>query len=91
MPDLAPEDKEFLENLATAVVRWHMSVPIIFFLEMHKPLAYVSSQLMVVMAPLMHFLIPPNSYDRMQRLMEDRDNVEGLLCLIEKKEKERKQ
>lgn len=87
MRELDDEERKLLEKLADTVVKWHMTVPAIFFLEMHKPVSYIGSQFMIVMSPIMHMLFPAEQYDRVQKLMEDRQNIETLLCLIEEKER----
>ncbi|NNE09897.1 MAG: hypothetical protein HKN20_15160, partial [Gemmatimonadetes bacterium] len=49
---------------------------------------YISSQAMVFFAPIATSLFPGEGYDRMSRLLEDRDNVERLMTRIEELEDE---
>lgn len=82
------KDKEMIDAIANRVVQLGMAVPAILFIEMGKPLSYIGSQTMVFFAPIATSLFPGEGYDRMSRLMEDRDNVERLMSRIEELEDE---
>lgn len=81
---LAPETKaELVEKLAMAVHKRRMETPAILFLEMHKPLAGLASQSMVVFSP---FLIPFVGLDKLDdysRLAGDRQAIEQLISRLE--------
>lgn len=83
---LTEEDEKLLKKLAEFIVRWHLVVPAIFFLEMSKPLSFVGSQFLVVMGPLMHCFFPEKQYDRFTELFSHRENVEYFLTLVEKED-----
>ena len=55
-----------------------------FFLEMMKPLSFISSQTMIFFGPIFSAFIKPDSYYRAAEIFENRDNVEFLLKEIER-------
>ncbi len=81
-------DDEFILKMAERVVGTGMSVPAVLFLEMGKPLSYISSQAMVFFAPIATALFPGDGYNRLSRLLEDRENVDRLMRKIEQLEDE---
>ena len=78
------EDKAFLTKLAEEVKARRMTTPAIFFLEMMKPLSFISSQTMIFFGPIISAFIKPDSYYRAAEIFENRDNVEFLLKEIER-------
>ena len=78
------EDKAFLTKLAEEVKARRMITPAIFFLEMMKPLSFISSQTMIFFGPIFSAFIKPDSYYRAAEIFENRDNVEFLLREIER-------
>jgi len=62
----------------------NIHVPSIFFLEMMKPLSFISSQTMIFFGPIFSAFIKPDSYYRAAEIFENRDNVEFLLKEIER-------
>lgn len=81
---LSESDRALLEKLANFVVRRKMTAPAILFLESTKPLNFIGSQFLVVLGPLVKVFFDVAEYDQIVRLMEKRDNVEELICTIEK-------
>jgi hypothetical protein len=83
--ELSDEEAEkLLDSAAAKIKRRGMDVPAMLFLEMHKPLSYVSSQLAIVFSP---FLVPFLGFDSMNnysRLMSRRDSVDKLLQRLDK-------
>jgi hypothetical protein len=61
-----------------------MDLPATLFLEMHKPLSYVSSQLAIVFSPFLVPFIGFDSINNYSRLMSRRDSIEKLLQRLEK-------
>ncbi|HNY11484.1 MAG TPA: hypothetical protein PKK26_07850 [Candidatus Wallbacteria bacterium] len=84
MSELTAEDKALFEKLANFVVKRKMVAPAILFLESTKPLNFIGSQFLVVMGPLVKIFFNVREYDQIVTLMEKRDNVESLICTIEK-------
>lgn len=77
------EDERFLADLAERVVRYRMEVPALLFLESLPPLSFVGSQAMVFFAPLVQALFASPQYERVGRLLEDRDHLDRLARRIE--------
>jgi len=63
-----------------------LAVPAVFFLESSKPLSFVGSQALVFFEPFVKAFLNLSSYDRFASLMEDRKNVERLICKLEELE-----
>lgn len=79
------KDQALFDKLADFVVKRKMSAPAILFLESSKPLNFIGSQFLVVLGPLIKVFFNIAEYDRIVELMEKRDNVERLICSIEKR------
>jgi len=97
--ELSPEELETLEQLANRVVKMHMAVPAIMFLESVKPLNFVGSQVMLFFkpllgiatetvnmasAPLLGFSVDVRFYSRVQEVLEKRASIEALIVRIER-------
>ena len=82
--DLPPEERDsILDRLASALAARRLEVPAILALELHKPLAFLGSQALIVFTPL---LAPAIGLERMQkasRLLERPENIERLIVRIE--------
>jgi len=79
------KDQALFDKLADFVIRRKMTAPAILFLESTKPLNFIGSQFLVVMGPLIKVFFNIAEYDRIVELMEKRENVERLICSIEKR------
>ncbi len=82
--NIRDNDRQFLIDLAAKIKSKNLNVPSIFFLEMMKPLSFISSQAMIFFGPIFSAFIKPDSYYRAAEIFENRDNVEFLLKEIEK-------
>ena len=82
--NIRDNDRQFLIDLAAKINSKKLNVPSIFFLEMMKPLSFISSQAMIFFGPIFSAFIKPDSYYRAAEIFENRDNVEFLLKEIEK-------
>ena len=82
--NIRDNDRQFLIDLAAKIKLKKLNVPSIFFLEMMKPLSFISSQAMIFFGPIFSAFIKPDSYYRAAEIFENRDNVEFLLKEIEK-------
>ena len=82
--NIRDNDRQFLIDLAVKIKLKKLNVPSIFFLEMMKPLSFISSQAMIFFGPIFSAFIKPDSYYRAAEIFENRDNVEFLLKEIEK-------
>jgi len=86
--DFGPEDQALIDKVAGKIVRMHMTVPAVFFLESSKPLAFLGGQLLIFLEPFIQTLFNFRQYQRFALLMEDRDNWERLIRKIEDLEAE---
>lgn len=81
---LTEEERErLLDKAAQEILKRKLEMPAVLFLEMHKPLAYVSGQAAVAFSP---FLIPFLGFDNVNnysRLFSDRENIERLMKKLE--------
>ena len=55
--NIRDNDRQFLIDLAAKIKSKKLNVPSIFFLEMMKPLSFVSSQAMIFFGPIFLSLI----------------------------------
>ena len=82
--NICNSDKQFLIDIAKKIKSKNLNVPSIIFLEMMKPLSFISSQTMIFFGPIFSAFIKPDSYYRAAEIFENRDNVEFLLKEIER-------
>jgi hypothetical protein len=82
---LTEEERDLLlDKAAHEILKRKMEMPAVLFMEMHKPLAYLSSHAALAFSP---FLIPFVGFDNVNnysRLFSDRENVELLMKRLEK-------
>ncbi len=85
----SPErQKELLEKIAHQIVKRKLTVPAIMFFESIKPLSFIGSQGMVFLQPFVQAFFNRKEYDEITLMMEERENVERLICEIERQEAE---
>ena len=72
-----------LQQLAHAIAAKGLATPAIFFLEMHRPLAFLSSQFMLVGSPFLAALVGLERLERLRGVLADPTKYEQFLCLIE--------
>ncbi len=66
-----------------------MAAPAILFLESGKPLAFLGSQALIFAEPMVRAFFSAARYGDVQRLLEDRTNIERLIQKIEAREDDR--
>ncbi|MCC6444388.1 MAG: hypothetical protein IT210_13165 [Armatimonadetes bacterium] len=82
--ELTPQEiEELTGRLAREVVGRGLEVPAILFLEMHKPLAFMAGQGMLVAAPALGAFLGMENMHRFALFISSRDNIERLICRIE--------
>ena len=81
--NLSDEDADLLDRIAARIVRLGLATPAIFFLESVRPLNFVASQAMIFFGPLATAILPRHDWDRLARILEERESVEELLTRIE--------
>ena len=77
------EVEKILDKVEKEIRRRRMETPAIMALELHKPLANVGANALVVLAP---FAVPFVGYDNIRdvsRLLRKRDNIEKLIQRLE--------
>jgi len=82
------QDRELFEKLAKEVEKRQMTAPFIFYLEMHRPLAFVFSSFLLALKPLMQMFSELPDYQRIVELLEEPEAVEELIQILEKVAKE---
>lgn len=91
-PDPIDEKRrdEIIEAIAKRIEQFGMLVPAIFFLELNKPLSYITGQAMHFFAPIVSVLF--DTFEDYAYFFDDRKNVELLIQKLEslaEKEEER--
>lgn len=79
------EREAWLDKAAEAVVRRRLEAPAVFFLELHRPLSFLSSQALIVAMPFLAGLVGADNVLKVSKLLEDPRNVERLMDRIEEK------
>ena len=84
------EHRETMDRFAAKVVDWRMTAPAIMFLESSKPLSFLGNQALVFFEPIVQSIFNFKSYDEVAEILEDRENIDYLLCKIEELDAERR-
>lgn len=82
---LPEEDREkLLEEFATAVAKRGLQTPVIFGLEMHRPLAFTASQSIVVFGPMLAPLLGIERLQSVSRLLQEPGIIDRLIERIDR-------
>ena len=73
-----------IERAAAWVADKGLATPVVFLLEMHKPVAPLGSMMMLGAMPFLGPFIGFGAIERFALFAEDRSNVEKLITRIEK-------
>ena len=76
----------FIRRVADRIHRSGLVTPVIFFLELTKPLALIGSHVMIFFGPIINAFINTEGYYKAAELFEEPANVELLIREIEKLE-----
>ncbi len=88
--EVTEERKKFLINkIAQKVVDYRLSPVAIVFLESSKPISFLGNQFLIFMQPFYRALFSFREYEEITAMLEDRKNIEALICEIERLEEER--
>ncbi len=79
------EREDILERFSDVVVRRGLQTPVIMALEMHRPLAFMASQGIIVATPLMGPLLGLERMQKAGRFLQEPGAVEALIRRIEDK------
>jgi hypothetical protein len=77
-----------MDRFAKRIVDWRMTAPAILFLESAKPLSFLGNQALIFFQPIVQSIFNFKTYDEVTEILEDRENLEYLLCKIEALEAE---
>ncbi len=77
------ERDKVLEDFAAAVAKRGLQTPVIFGLEMHRPLAFTASQSIVVLGPMLAPLLGIERLERVSRLLQEPGIVDRLIEAID--------
>ncbi|NLF40017.1 hypothetical protein GX586_11260 [bacterium] len=80
-----------IEALASRIVRWRMAAPAVVTLESLKPVARIAGQALVVAAPLVSFIVPPQMIADVCDLLQTPENIDALVAAIERAEERQQQ
>ena len=84
--ELTPERRaQLLDWCADWVVRKRLEAPVLMFLEMHKPLTTLASVGYAMGQPPLILMFGFRRTEELRLLLSDRDNVEALMQLIERR------
>lgn len=71
-----------LERVAEAIARRGLTVPAVMLLELHRPLAPLASQAMVVGWPLLAPLLGLRRFDEVRDILADRERFDAFVTLL---------
>lgn len=75
--------KSLIDSLANKIAERKLENMAVLFLEMHKPLAFITSQSLLVAMPLLGPLIGTEKLTDFSKLLSKRENIELLISRIE--------
>lgn len=82
--ELSPEERDrILDRAAEAVARRRMEVPAILALEMHRPLAFLGSQALIVFTPLLGPAFGLERLLTLTALLREPENIDRFADAIE--------
>jgi hypothetical protein len=81
--------RALLQTVADKLIARRLEAPAILLLESIKPLSFLASQGLIVLGPLLQSLLSVQDYDLFTEALEDRQNVEWLICKLEAAEEAR--
>ncbi|MBC8101585.1 MAG: hypothetical protein H7Z41_03245 [Cytophagales bacterium] len=78
------EREALLDEISAGVCRRGLQTPVIFALEMHRPLAFVASQSMIVLAPMLAPLLGIERIENVSRLLRESGSIDRLIERIDR-------
>jgi hypothetical protein len=84
----AVRTEALLDKIAETVVKRRLEVPAVLFLEMHRPLAFLGSQALYFLTPVLGVAVRPEQISRLARLLDTPGGVERLIERIEYRARE---
>lgn len=87
--EVTEERKKFLiGKIAQKVIDYRLAPVAIIFLESSKPISFLGNQFLIFMQPFYRALFSYREYEEIAAMLEDRNNIEALICEIERLEEE---
>lgn len=77
------DHSNFVEKIANKIIDLRLTVPAIFLLEAHKPLAFVGSQLLLVAQPTLDLFLPDQFTGNLAGLLAEPAGIDQLLARLE--------
>jgi hypothetical protein len=81
---LSPCHEAELDKLARKIAALRLSVPVCFFLELHKPLASILHTAVLGLEPVAAPLINAGYWTALRQALSSRENIDSLIGLIER-------
>lgn len=85
----ADERARWIEEVARRVADKQLETVAVLFLEMHRPLAFLGSQALLVAAPMLGTLFGFENMQRVALFIQSPENIEALVRRIEALARER--
>ena len=82
--DTANQEK-MLVAVADAIIKRKLSVPAVFFLELHKPISGILHIASLFLEPISAPFFGADKVKLLSDLLSKRENIEKLICLIEER------
>jgi hypothetical protein len=80
-------EQEIIDKIASKIVERRLSVPAVLFMEVVKPISFFGAQTLNFFGPIIEsFLKKGNRYYDFTEFLENRDNIERILCRVEELE-----
>ena len=77
------DDRKLLWRLAQGLERYNLTVPAIFYLEMHRPIAFIMSSFLLTLRPIIFLFMDSQQYTRVVEMLEKQEAVEELIKFLE--------
>ncbi len=78
-----------VDKAATKIVDLGMEMPVVLFLEAHKPVTFFINQLFIFLAPILAPIFGGRT-EEVAKFFEEKENIEKLIRRIEEKAEEKK-
>jgi hypothetical protein len=73
----------FIEQIANRISDLGLTTPAIFFLEAHRPFAFIGSQLLLIAQPTLDFFLPQHLTRDAIELLADSNQLDQLIDRLE--------
>lgn len=83
---ITERQQKLLEKIAKFIADKGFTVPTLLFMETSQPLNFIVSQFMIFLEPFLTIIIPRDSYNDIQLLLEQRKGIEYFLTILEEME-----